>query len=119
MKAFITLKMLDEAEFKELIVIGVAQGAVVAYSHACTFVAIDQDNKRHLAYLDCQGKDVEWYPSVPSAQTGPLLSFNDEFDKFWELKVFEVKRIPVDPERAQAINRQMTYVMTGNKDYLS
>lgn len=56
---------------------------------------------------------------MPSAQTGPLLSFNDEFDKFWELKVFEVKRIPVDPERALSINRQMTYVMTGNKDYLS
>jgi len=54
--------MLDEAEFRELIVVGVAQGAMVAYSHACTFVAIDQDNKRHLAYLDCQGKDVEWYP---------------------------------------------------------
>lgn len=44
--------MLDSAEFTELIVIGLAQGAVVPYSHACTLVAIDQGSRRHLAYLD-------------------------------------------------------------------
>jgi hypothetical protein len=96
--------MLENGEFSELIVVGSAQGALVAFSHACTLIAIDQGGKRHLAYLDCQGKDVEWYPVVPTSQTGPLLSFNDEFDKFWEMKVFAVKRTTVNPDLAQKIN---------------
>ncbi len=101
-----------------MIVIGSAQGAVVAFSHACKFLAIDQGNKKHLAYLDCQGKDVEWYPMVPNAQTGPLLNFNDEFDKFWEINVFALKRTDVDLETSERINQQMRFVMTGNKDYV-
>lgn len=56
---------------------------------------------------------------MPPGQTGPLLNFNDEFDKFWEMRVYAVTKVLVDPEKAQTINRQMTYVMTGNKDYLS
>lgn len=96
-KAFITDRMLDTFEHSELIVVGAAQGAVVAYSHACTFVAIDQGSKRHLAYLDCQSRDVEWYPAVPSGQTGPLLSFNDEFDNYWVLQVFCIEREGVEP----------------------
>jgi hypothetical protein len=44
---------------------------------------------------------------VPTAQTGPLLNFNDEFDKFWEMKVFALRRAVVNPERALKINQQM------------
>jgi len=95
-KAFITGMMLETCKHSELIVVGAAQGAVVAYSHARTFVAIDQGGKRHLAYLDCQGKDAEWYPAVPSGQTGPLLSFNDEFDNYWLLQVYCIERVGVE-----------------------
>jgi hypothetical protein len=53
LKAFVLSKMLDVREFSELVVVGHAMGVVVPYSHACSFVAIDQDRKRHLAYCDC------------------------------------------------------------------
>jgi len=105
--------MLGSSEYSELIIVGTAQGAVVPYSHACTFVAIDQCGKRHLAYCDCQGKDAEWYPEVPPTQTGQLLNFNDAFDNFWEMKVYCIQRERIDPKQAAFINHEMAFVMTG------
>jgi len=40
-KAFVTEAMLNTTDYSELVVVGAAQSAVVAYSHACTFVAIN------------------------------------------------------------------------------
>jgi hypothetical protein len=93
--------MLESLQFSELIVVGSAQGAVVPYTHASTFVAINQANKPHLALCDCQNKDVEWYPAVPSTQTGSLVNFNDEFDNFWVLQVFCIVRTDVDERKAK------------------
>jgi hypothetical protein len=113
LKSFVISRMLESPQYSELIVVGSAQGAVIPYTHACTFVAINQGDKPHLAYCDCQGKDVEWYPAVPPTQTGTLLNFNDEFDNFWVLQVFCIERADVTKEDASKINNDMTYVMTG------
>jgi hypothetical protein len=53
LRAFVISRMLERPQFSELIVVGSAQGAVVPYTHACTFVAINQGDKPHLAYCDC------------------------------------------------------------------
>jgi hypothetical protein len=62
--------------------------------------------------------DVEWHPTVPSGQTGPKVNFNDEFDKFQVMQVYYIKRTIVRKEDAAKINNVLTYVMTGNDNYV-
>ena len=53
LKAFVLGKMFDTCEFSELVVVGHAMGVEVPYSHSCSFVVIEQNNKRYLTYCDC------------------------------------------------------------------
>lgn len=90
----------------------------VPYSHSCSFVALSQGSKDYLAYCNCQDKDIEWYPSVPSSHRGAgIVNFNDEFDKYEVLKVFFVRRTPVDEARIKRITKEMKEVITCIKCY--
>ena len=55
---------------------------------------------------------------IPSGQTGPKVNFNDEFDKFQVLDVYCIQRTVVNKKEAEKINNVMTYIMTGEDDYI-
>ena len=124
--------MLLHRNYKELVVIGLSQGEVLAFSHACTLIHRDlQPSKKKkknptspkkqrsvIKLLDNNKDEVLQYPEPVKAGACERLNFVAHFGKYEVTKIYCIERRKVNEEEALRINNQMTLVMTGRMVYL-
>jgi hypothetical protein len=108
-KEYILEGLLSHQLYREIILVGVAQGNSFPYTHAKTFVRMGD----RFYFCDSQVKDVYWYPTVPHGHSGSLFNFNYHLNNYQIFQLYHIKRSKVNADMAAKISNKMTYVMTG------
>ena len=114
LEQFVNDNMYKAHNYNELIVTSQGIDAVLDdYSHAVAFVRLGNGT---VALQDYWYNETQYFPKPK--ETGVTFNFKGEFANYFTFQVYEIARVPVTEDEAIRINNEMTYVMTGQYNYL-
>jgi len=103
-----------EADLTEVIVVGIAVGEEVPYTHAVTVLAIPKTDS--LLISDPAADTLACWPAKPPGYADkPLFKLRDLTNEYVVLTLFHIKSEALSKERQQQLERELCFIMTGKE----
>lgn len=104
----------EEAEVKELIVVGMAQGEEVPYTHAIAILRHDKDN--NLIISDSQADNEHYWPAKPvGLRDKRLFKLGDLTDQYEIITLLTISKEIMEEHTQDQLEREIRYIMTGEE----
>jgi hypothetical protein len=98
----------------EVIVVGMALGEEVPYTHAVTILTLPKND--NLIISDSSADSLCCWPAKPPGYGDkPVYKLGDLTDQYIVLTLFKIKREEVNEKRRVQLERELKYIMTGEE----
>lgn len=100
------------ADLREIIVVGMAVGEEIPYTHATAILRSEKD--ANLIICDYQAETESYWPAKPSGlRDKPLFKLGDLTDEYLVLSLFSIKKEKLEDLRREKLVRELKFIMTG------